>query len=51
MHSGWKERRQWESMSKVIKVPANIKVTKPLKFRVLKSPLKHLKLFPLYNLQ
>ena len=41
-------------MSKVIKGPANIKVrikAKPLKFRVLKSPLKHFKLFPLYNLQ
>ena len=43
-----------KGMSKVIKGPANIKVkikAKPLKFRVLKSPLKHFKLFPLYNLQ
>lgn len=40
-------------MSKVIQVPANIKLkikTKLLKFRVLKSPLRHFKLFPLYNL-
>ena len=43
-----------KGMSKVIQVPANIKLkikTKLLKFRVLKSPLRHFKLFPLYNLR